>query len=102
MVSPDKTENRPLGELCTCASHHDSTEISGIPHILHVIWARHPARYWRVFPEKQLSAPFTQLLGLEAVLNGFKEQTTAQIPLKTHLSLPQAGVRKTVADLVLA
>lgn len=102
MVSPDKTENRPLGELCTCASHHDPTEISRIPHILHVVWARHPARYWEVFPERQLSAAFTQLLGLEAVFNGFKEQTTTHIPLKIHLSLPQAGGRKTVADLVLA
>lgn len=55
-------ENSPLGQFCTCASHHDSTGISGISHILHVVWVRHPASYWEVFPEKQLSAAFTQVL----------------------------------------
>lgn len=96
--TPDKTENSPLGQLCSlCKS---STEISGIPHILHVVWARHPASYWEVFPEKQLSAAFTQVLDFAGCCNGFKEQTTIQIHLKIYLSFTQAGMRKTIADLV--
>lgn len=58
--------------------------------------AREPASHWEVFPEKQLSAALTQVLDFGGCFyNGFKEQTTIQ----TH---SQAGVRKTIADLVLA
>lgn len=65
--------------------------------------AREPASHWEVFPEKQLSAALTQVLDFGGCFyNGFKEQTTIQTHLKIHLSLSQAGVRKTIADLVLA
>lgn len=88
----------PWDSFAACASHQ--LKISGIPHILHGVWARHPASYWEVFPEKQLSAAFTQVLDFAGCCNGFKEQTTIQIHLKIYLSFTQASMRNTIADLV--